>query len=142
MKNQMKKSFSNIHNVSLIFLTIIIVCLLIDCSNKGDEGKTNSANAVEVTITAYDLASDSYLNHINVWDDYDGRNKIITKLYHRDKVKMLKRVGDGVIIETPDGKVGWLSYFFIKEIVLKEGMPVWNDQSGSFTNQIPDPTKL
>ena len=106
------------------------------------ELQLNSSKAVEVTITAYDLASDSYINHINIWDDYDGRNKSITKVYHKDKVKMLKRVGDGVLIETSDGKLGWLSYFFIKEIVLKEGMPVWDKQSSSFKNQIPDSAKL
>ena len=122
----MKNILSNVRNVSLIFLSIIIVYLLIDCSNKRDKDKLNSSNAVEVTITGYDLSSDSYLYHINLWDDFENRDKIVARLVPREKVKMIKRVGEGVLIETRQGEQGWLSYFFIKEIVLKEGMPVWN----------------
>ena len=66
------------------------------------------------TIDGYDPASESIIDPINLWSDYETR-VYAGKVRHGEKVKIIKRVGDGVLIEKQNGKRGWLTYFFIKE---------------------------
>jgi hypothetical protein len=69
-----------------------------------------------VTMDGYDPASDSIIDPINLWIDYDDRSAgIAAKAKHGDKVKLVQREGDGVLVETADGVQGWVTYYFIKE---------------------------
>jgi hypothetical protein len=69
-----------------------------------------------VTMDGYDSASDSIIDPINLWIDYDDRSAgIAAKAKHGDKVKFVQRGGDGILVETTDGVQGWVTYYFIKE---------------------------
>lgn len=69
-----------------------------------------------ITIDGYDPASDSIIDPINIWIDYENRDAgIVTHAHHGDSVKFLRREGDGILIETADGTQGWVTYWFIKE---------------------------
>lgn len=70
-----------------------------------------------MTIDGYDPASDSIVDPINVWQDYENRDAgIATQVHHGDKVKFIQRKGDGILIETLDGTQGWVTYWFVKEL--------------------------
>ena len=96
----------------------------------------------EMTISTYDIAVGDYLPSASVWDSYTDRKKVVDEVTHGTKVHLTTRVGDGCVIITPSGKNGWISYYFIKEFVLKEGIPVWDEKTGDFKNIFPDPKKL
>lgn len=69
-----------------------------------------------ITIDGYDPASDSIIDPINVWQDYENRDAgIVTQAHHGASVKFLRREGDGILIETADGTQGWVTYWFVKE---------------------------
>lgn len=70
----------------------------------------------QATIYAYDEASKGLIDPINVWQKKDTPGgMIIDKVYHNEKITMLKREGRKVYIETKAKLKGWISYWFIKE---------------------------
>lgn len=53
---------------------------------------------------------------INLWKDYDNRGAGVAGVgNHGDTVKLIRRSGDGVMIELANGTRGWVTYYFIKE---------------------------
>ena len=53
---------------------------------------------------------------INLWNDYDDRAAGIAGTgKHGQRVKLIRRAGDSVQIELPNGAQGWVTYYFIKE---------------------------
>lgn len=54
---------------------------------------------------------------INVWRDYNDRwgKGIAVSVQHGDKGILLERKGDACKVQV-GGKVGWLTYYFIKEL--------------------------
>lgn len=67
-----------------------------------------------VTINGYDAATNTTIDPLNLWSDYQDR-KWVGKVRHGEKVYFLNREGDGVYIETQEGQKGWITYWFIKE---------------------------
>lgn len=67
------------------------------------------------TIDGYDPTTNTTINPLNIWEDYQTR-KFAGKVNHKEKITVLKRDGDGVFIETKEGKKGWITYWFIKEL--------------------------
>ena len=56
------------------------------------------------------------VSKINLWKDYNNRGAGVTgSVSHGEKVKLLRREGDRVQIETKDKIKGWVTYYFIKE---------------------------
>jgi len=54
---------------------------------------------------------------IFLWKDLDNRDLgIAAKVKHGDKVKFIQQEGFRVLVETKDGKQGWVLYVFIKEL--------------------------
>ena len=51
---------------------------------------------------------------VNLWDNYQTRNRVVTSAPHGAKVKLIKRQGDGVLVEHK-GKQGWCTDWFIRE---------------------------
>jgi hypothetical protein len=70
---------------------------------------------VTLTIDGYDRASKSVIPRINLWNDYETRARVVGQVSDSEKVLLIKRVGDGVLVETHTGVRGWLTYWFIKE---------------------------
>ena len=61
--------------------------------------------------------------HINLWDDYEKRGKpVVNNLKCDERVKLIRRDGRAVLVETSSGKRGWFTYWFIKEYVEAEGL--------------------
>ena len=67
------------------------------------------------TITGYDPASQSDISPINVWDDYQTRERIVGQVRTGDRVRVVGRSGGGVQIELESGVRGWVSAAFVKE---------------------------
>lgn len=72
-------------------------------------------NRLTLTIDGYDADSKSIIQRINLWDNYETRARIVGQVSHGEEVVLIKRVGDGVYVETRSGLKGWLTYWFIKE---------------------------
>lgn len=69
-----------------------------------------------VTLDGYDAATGITIQKINLWKDYNNRRAgISATAQHGEKVKLIRREGDGVLVETKAGKRGWVTYYFIKE---------------------------
>lgn len=69
-----------------------------------------------VTLDGYD-SGELVTPVINLWKDYDNRAAgVAGKAKHGQKVEMIERKGDGVLIETDSGVKGWVTYYFIKEL--------------------------
>ena len=70
-----------------------------------------------VTLDGYDSASVTTIQEIRLWKDYDNRAAgVAGTARHGQKVEMIERKGDGVLIETSSGVTGWVTYYFIKEL--------------------------
>ena len=69
------------------------------------------------TLDGYDKEAGVIVLKINLWKNYKDRFKgIVATVNHGEKVKVIKREGDGVLIKTAQGKEGWITYYFIKEL--------------------------
>jgi hypothetical protein len=66
-----------------------------------------------VTIDGTD-GDGTIITPINLWSNYQTRS-FAGKVNHGERVKLIRRDGDGVLIETKTGLQGWVTYFFIKE---------------------------
>lgn len=53
---------------------------------------------------------------VNMWDDYQTTAHVVARCGDGELVTMLRRSGDGVLIENRAGIQGWVSYWFIKEL--------------------------
>ncbi|MBE7546623.1 MAG: hypothetical protein K8F34_05000 [Candidatus Kuenenia stuttgartiensis] len=93
-----------------------------DKRNKKLEGIIKlSANQKEqyVTLDGYDAGTNPpiTIHNINLWNDYKNRSKgISVTAKHGDRVKLIRREGNGVLVETLNGKRGWVTYYLIKEL--------------------------
>ena len=105
---------------------ILLVSMLISCQQESGSSHDKVANDTVVKdvkgivlnregfIDGYDPHTGSIIDPINVWKDYEDRT-FAGKVNHGEKVTLLRRVGDGVLIETSSGLTGWVTYFFIKD---------------------------
>ncbi len=69
-----------------------------------------------VTLDGYDKDAGITVRDINLWKNYNDRNQgVAGTAKHGEKVKYIRRAGDGVLIELSNGTQGWVTYYFIKE---------------------------
>ncbi len=68
-----------------------------------------------VTIAGLDEQGND-ISPINVWDNYQTRGKVVTKVSTGDQVTLIERQGNGVLIETSGGVRGWVTFSFIREL--------------------------
>jgi hypothetical protein len=66
------------------------------------------------TVDGYDPSVGDIIDPINLWENYQTRT-YAGKLRHGEIVTLIRREGDGVLIEKNSGLRGWVTYFFIKE---------------------------
>ena len=85
---------------------------------------------IQKTITFCTKPDGDIIEKINVWFDLDDRNRrppkrgiqlrtpspIVDKVKHGDKGTLLKREGDKCTVRTARGKVGQVTFYFIKEL--------------------------
>jgi len=115
------------NKLKFIISILILLCISVACTkqkqNPTEKEKTtknqyediDTSNAKTVTMDGYDPNADVIVEKINIWGNYEKRSYVGSVL-HGEKVKMLKREGDGVLIKTSDGTIGWVTYWFIKEL--------------------------
>jgi hypothetical protein len=90
-------------------LLVIIAALLTSC---GATTEAVPATAPIVTISGDD-GTGGIIDPINVSATYKPRGATVARVHPGDKVTMLRRDGDGVLIQTSDGTQGWVTYWFI-----------------------------
>lgn len=117
MPNPQKKLGKGIIIFSFAALILIIIILL-SVDNKKENLTTPTISNENIlnktgTIDGYDPASGTTIDPVRLWSDYKNRTFAGT-VRHGEKVKLIKRDGDGVLIEKRNGKRGWVTYFFIK----------------------------
>lgn len=88
----------------------------IEADPKSKETSAQTKLPVTLTIDGYDAASKTIIQRINLWNNYETRARVVGQVSHGEKVTLIKRVGDGVFVETKAGLKGWLTYWFIKEM--------------------------
>lgn len=102
--------------VFILLLMIIIGTISIKSTKKTHiKLKKEQNNYSYVTIDGYDKATRTTISKINIWTNYQSRS-LAFKANHGESVKMIKRDGDAIYIENKQGKRGWVTYFFIKEM--------------------------
>lgn len=70
-----------------------------------------------VIVDCYDTSNAEKIYGISLWKDYRNRLEDTSrKVVHGEKVKLIKREGSVVLIETKDGKRGWISDKYIREL--------------------------
>lgn len=52
---------------------------------------------------------------VDMWNDYTTRTAAVAKLHGGDRVRIIRRSGTGVLVETDAGQTGWVSSGFIDE---------------------------
>ncbi len=85
-----------------------------DAQKGNDVSKVNPDYGKPLTIDGRDPATGDIIDPINLWENYETRT-YAGKVSHGQQVYLVKREGDGVLIETKNGLRGWVTYFFIKE---------------------------
>lgn len=68
------------------------------------------------TIDGYADVAQELIDPVNVWDNYKTRTAIVARVRHGERVGIVRREGDGVLIETSNGVRGWLTYTFLRDI--------------------------
>ena len=70
-----------------------------------------------VHIDGYDPATNDIINPLSVWENYETR-KFAFQINHGTEVMLVKRTpdGQGVYIRDKNGREGWITYWFIKEL--------------------------
>ncbi|HEY3404957.1 MAG TPA: hypothetical protein VGK59_16320 [Ohtaekwangia sp.] len=76
--------------------------------------KSAASQKTSLTIDGRDPATGDIIDPLNLWANYETRT-YARKVGHGEIVTLIKREGDGVLIETESGQRGWITYFFIKE---------------------------
>ncbi len=71
-----------------------------------------------VTLDGYEPGTGRVLNEITLWEDADNRapTDVYAKAKHGDKAYLLIQKGENCLVETWDGKQGWVEYYHIKEL--------------------------
>ena len=106
---------------SLISLIIFVILGSLSCKNEKESSPQIDSAPHEIilnqpgTMDGYDSDSGTIIDPINVWSDYENR-VFGGKLHHGEKVTLIKRIGDGVLVKNATGTKGWVTYFFIKEL--------------------------
>jgi len=66
------------------------------------------------------LAGELVAPTINIWRDYNKRLRakkpIVAQVNHGDKGQLVARKGQSCKVKTADGRVGWVTYTFIREL--------------------------
>ena len=95
---------------------ILLLLPILACGGSSSSG--GNAQPTAATYVTLDGTENGELvvQEINVWKDYDNRSAGIVGVgKHGQQVKLIRRSGDGVKIELPNGTQGWVTYYFIKE---------------------------
>ena len=70
-----------------------------------------------VTIYAHDPTSGTVMSPIHLWRDLNNHDAgAVGQITDGASVKLIRRVGDGALIELPDGTRGWVNVTFIAEL--------------------------
>ena len=79
--------------------------------------QTELAPGQLLTIDGYDPETGVLVLRIPLRKDLNSPPAgVITTLNHGESVKFIQREGDGVLVETKDGKRSWAASSFIKEL--------------------------
>jgi len=104
--------------VAIIILVVII--LLIAHSQAPEEAAPRPSapptTGTYVHLDGLDAAAGITIREINLWRDYTDRGAGIAGTgRHGELVELIRRDGDGVLVELMDGTRGWVTYTFIRE---------------------------
>ena len=115
----MIKSTSKVIIIFAIAMTFVVGCGSKEKAEQTPEMSDEVKQLIGkyVTLDGYDPSANTTVENINIWKDYNNRLLgISTTGKHGQKVKLLNKVGNAVEVETEDGKKGWVTYYFIKEL--------------------------
>ncbi|MCF6148518.1 MAG: SH3 domain-containing protein [Candidatus Kuenenia sp.] len=109
-----KRLFRIISIVLTFWLGIYIVSIFI----QPQESKNMQKESVQyVIIDVCDSGTAEKINEIRLWKDYKNQLEDESqKVVHGEKVKLIKREDSFVLIKTGNGKRGWISDKYIKEV--------------------------
>jgi len=69
-----------------------------------------------LTLDGYDPQAGITVQAINLWNDHADRGAGIAGTgRHGERVQLVRRAGEGVLVKLPDGTRGWVTYYFIRE---------------------------
>jgi len=106
----------------IIGLFLLFIFRVAGCDEDLKKGRPSKVSAkkqqlnIPASITGYDSATGSIIDPINIFIDYENRNRgLAGKAKHGETVTILEKSGRGVKIRTNSGITGWVSDWFVKE---------------------------
>jgi hypothetical protein len=100
----------------VIIIIFIIIITILNVSLRNNPGNA-SLNSKTVHVNGFHPENGTFTKEIDIWQDYKHRDRgVATTLTHGTEVKLIRRDGDAVYIEAPDGRRGWVTYYFIREL--------------------------
>ena len=108
----------------LFFLTLLVTTMLIaGCGmpltlpfGDPESRQTQVSTGQFVTLDGYDSNTGILVRWITLWKDQNNRAVgISATANHGEGVKFINKEGDNILVETRDGKRGWVASFLVKE---------------------------
>jgi len=101
----------------IVVFVLIIIGIWGSCSSENSSTKGVQTTTQYITIDGWDNDANppDLIQNINVWNDYNTRDKVVCQVSHGERVELITRSGNGVKIKTSSGCQGWVTYWFIKE---------------------------
>ena len=120
-----KPIFFSLLFFAFIAITIIIsgcgtpqiLSSLLSGKSEPESRQTELAPGQLVTLDGYNASVGIVVRRITLWKDQNNRGAgVSATANHGEGVKFIQREGDNVLVETSDGKRGWVTSYFIKEL--------------------------
>jgi hypothetical protein len=80
------------------------------------EAAPTAAQAQNIVTITGDDGMGGMIQLIYVWDDYEARTTAVARLHPPARVALIRRDGNGALIQLPDGTRGWIEAALIKEL--------------------------
>lgn len=96
-----------------IAIAIVVVIVVFGIAIALQNGSRPAPAAQLVTVSGSD-GQGGIIDPINVSETYVPRGRTVAQVHPGDRVTMLRREGQGVLIQTSAGVQGWVTYWFIE----------------------------
>lgn len=118
-KRKEQNIWRRIFRISCIVIVFWLGIYLVSYSSRSsrNEAKKQSTALHYVTIDGYDESSAVTKEEIKLWKEWNNpSSRISATIKHGEKVQLIDEKGNEVLVETSDGRRGWVKKDFIADL--------------------------
>lgn len=97
-----------------IAIALVVVIVVFGIAIAIQNGGARPAPAAQLVTVSGSDGQGGIIDPINVSETYEPRGRTVAQVHPGDQVTMLRREGDGILIQTSAGVQGWVTYWFIQ----------------------------